>query len=194
MFAFVWKSSLLQFNETHIRGRTLPAGTVVMVGHIHSCSLCRCDSWSPGLWSSRTAQRDYMHLMSHSLDCTHKKMHISFTEKVNTEEAMEETEQFTCQVTPDQICSSSTPHPTPLHLGCALWWPHLHATGHWQGLYDSQIPVYSPEKEKVLCVWNRTPVMMMNIVCTLSLATQCTVADGFLSWSRSFSRLLPYAK
>lgn len=28
----------------------------------------------------------------------------------------------------------------------------------------------------------------------MSLATQYTVADGFLSWSRSFSRLLPYAK
>ncbi len=29
---------------------------------------------------------------------------------------------------------------------------------------------------------------------TLSLATQCTVAEGFLSWSLSFSKLLPYAK
>lgn len=29
---------------------------------------------------------------------------------------------------------------------------------------------------------------------TLSLATQCMIAEGFLSWSRSFSKLLPYAK
>lgn len=102
---------------------------------------------------------------------------------------------FTCLETPDQTCSSSTPHPTPHPLGCALWWPHLHATGHWQSLYGFQTLIYSPETERMKyfeCLQFRTEHFISDH--TLSLATQCTVAEGFLSCSRSFSRLLPYAK